>query len=121
MEPEPDGLLETGPEFIEWYKKDLLPTGTKRLASLYSISESEAEQLIKRHIQLCYDVCHFAIGYEQHSIVIKQLAADRIKIGKIQISAALKADMPDDADSRMKVKAAFSGFKASPSPSGRAC
>lgn len=110
IEPEPDGILETGPEFIEWYKKELLIAGTKRLVSLYSITGEEAEKLVKRHIRLCYDVCHFAIGYEPHQAIINQLHKEGIQIGKFQISAALKAMMEGDAEARLAIKQAFTSF-----------
>lgn len=110
IEPEPDGILESGPEFIDWYINDLLPAGRKRLASLYSVSADEAEKLVKTHIQLCYDVCHFAVGYEPHQEIIDQLNHEGIRIGKFQISAALKALMADHADQRSKVKEAFTSF-----------
>ena len=113
IEPEPDGILETGGEFIEWYKNELLVAGTKRLSAKYSVSAEEAEKIIKAHIRLCYDVCHFAIGYEPHAEVIRQLAESGIQIGKFQISAALKAFMPDDLAYRSKVKEAFSKFNES--------
>jgi hypothetical protein len=94
IEPEPDGLLETGAEFIEWFEADLLPAGRILLASTFSCTGAEAESLLKEHIRLCYDVCHFAIGYEPHREVMRELAEKGIKIGKIQISAALKAMIP---------------------------
>lgn len=81
IEPEPDGFLESGREFIEWYENILLSAG-------------KDESLIKKNIRLCYDVCHFAIGYEPHTAIIKELQQKGIKIGKIQISAALKAKLP---------------------------
>lgn len=83
IEPEPDGFLESGREFMDWFKEDLLKAET-------SLSEDE----IKQHVNLCYDVCHFAIGYEPHTDIIKELNAKEINVGKIQISAALKAPMP---------------------------
>jgi len=87
IEPEPDGFLESGPEFIDWYENVLLSAGND-------------EKLIKNHIRLCYDVCHFAIGYEPHTTIINELNDKGIKIGKIQISAALKAKLPESiADS----------------------
>ena len=110
IEPEPDGILETGKEFFEWYQNYLLNIGVKRISSKYAVSNAEAERMIKSHICLCYDVCHFAIGFESHAEVIKQLAAEGIKTGKIQISAALKAAMTDDADIRLQVKEAFASF-----------
>lgn len=113
IEPEPDGLLETGREFIEWYLNYLLDTGIKKIALKYAVSNAEAEKLIKTHICLCYDVCHFAIGYEPHTEVIKQLAAENILIGKLQVSAALKAAMNNDKARRLKVKEAFTAYNES--------
>lgn len=113
IEPEPDGILESGPEFIEWYRKELLPAGVKRLASVYSIPEADAEKLVKTHIQLCYDVCHFAIGYEPHPKIIDELNAEGIRIGKFQISAALKAPMSDGISQRAEVRNAFASFNES--------
>ncbi len=93
IEPEPDGFLESGAEFIDWYENVLLPTAKSHL------DESE----IKQHISLCYDVCHFAIGYEPHLEFIKELKAKGILVGKIQISAALKAQLPETLVERASV------------------
>jgi hypothetical protein len=113
IEPEPDGILETGKEFFEWFQNYLLDAGIKRIASKYDVSHDEAERMIKKHICLCYDVCHFAIGYEPHAEVIKQLTAEGIHVGKIQISAALKAAMSDNISERSKIKEAFATFNES--------
>jgi hypothetical protein len=109
IEPEPDGVIESGIEFVEWFEKNLLIQGNQRLAEKYQVSIPEAEELIKQHLRLCYDVCHFAIGYEPHDKMIKDLSAKGIKIGKFQISAALKAEMGNVKD-REPVKNAFSAF-----------
>ncbi|MDB4925042.1 metabolite traffic protein EboE [Mucilaginibacter sp.] len=113
IEPEPDGVLETGKEYITWYKDVLLPLGRESIAKRFNISADEAEQLIKDHITLCYDVCHFAIGYEPHHEVINELAAKGLKVGKIQISAALKATLPQDAELREPIRDAFARFDES--------
>lgn len=90
LEPEPDGLIESGREYIDWYETQLLPLGVQGISSAFEISEAEAETLIKQHLCLCYDVCHFAIGYEDHGAVLPELQSKGLKVGKIQISAALK-------------------------------
>lgn len=97
IEPEPDGFLESGPEFIDWYENVLLSAGND-------------ENLIKKHINLCYDVCHFAIGYEPHTEIINELNDKGIKIGKIQISAALKAKLPASTAERTAVLDQLSRF-----------
>ena len=109
IEPEPDGLLETGTEFIEWFGTDLLPTGTSYLASRLGVNAAEAEMMIKDHVRLCYDVCHFAIGYESHTGVVRQLKEAGIAVGKIQISAALKAELTK-SQLRKNIIQAFASF-----------
>jgi hypothetical protein len=109
IEPEPDGLMETGAEFIGWFEQDLLPSGIALIPEELKVSASEAQALLKSHIRLCYDVCHFAIGYEPQKSVLAQLKEKGIRIGKFQLSAALKAQMGRDAD-RAAVKEAFSGY-----------
>lgn len=110
IEPEPDGLLGESNEFLEWYTKYLLPVGIPYLKDRFGYTEKEAGDVIKQHIRLCYDVCHFAIGYEEHAAAIALIRSLGIKTGKIQISAALKADMPPEIQQRKTVCEAFSRF-----------
>lgn len=110
LEPEPDGILETGREFIDWYTNDLLPIAVQDIATSFGITAIEAESLIKRHLCLCYDVCHFAIGYEDHAVVLKELKAKGIRVGKIQISAALKANLDQSIEQRAAIKNSFQKF-----------
>jgi hypothetical protein len=65
IEPEPDGLLESGPEFFDWYENYLLPMGETFLQKQRGYTPAESVHEIKEHMQLCYDVCHFAVGYEE--------------------------------------------------------
>jgi hypothetical protein len=110
IEPEPDGLLETGEEFIDWYENMLLPMAKSTLSKSLNLNDLEVKNCIKEHICLCYDVCHFAIGYESHAKVIQQLGEKGIKTGKIQISAALKADLALDQESKSAIFEAFSRY-----------
>jgi len=110
IEPEPDGILETGPEFISWYIDYLLPLGKKYFSEKLNLSDEQSEVILKEHIRLCYDVCHFALGYENHPEVVQQLKENGIKIGKFQISAALKAKLPIDIQKRSAIKDTFAEF-----------
>lgn len=111
IEPEPDGLLETGLEFIQWFEDYLLPLAKAVLPSRLQITEDDAIACIREHICLCYDVCHFAIGYEPMNDIIEELSAKGIRVGKIQISAALKAMMPAEDDLRKEITDAFSQYQ----------
>lgn len=110
IEPEPDGLLGDGKEFLQWYMQYLMPIGISYIQDRYQLNEDEAASLIREHVQICYDVCHFAVSYEDHSHMIEQLRAFGIKTGKIQISAALKATLPNDEARRKQVVDAFAAF-----------
>jgi hypothetical protein len=110
IEPEPDGLLGNGKEFLQWYIQYLLPLGTQYIQDRYDINEDEASSMIREHIQLCYDVCHFAVCYEDHAHILEQTRSLGIKTGKIQISAALKSPLPENTDERKNYIDAFRKF-----------
>ncbi len=103
LEPEPDGLLENSEELIRYFKEWLLPKGRVSLAKQLGITEKAAEKLIKDHLQVCYDVCHFAIGYEKPKEAFKKLKQAGIGIGKIQLSAALKLLLPESPYERFSI------------------
>lgn len=110
IEPEPDGMMETGREFIDWFEGDLLSLGIPEISNAFELNDTEAEALIRKHVNLCYDVCHFAIGYEPHEEILNELATKNISVGKIQISAALKADLQKSPEEKPLIKKAFDIF-----------
>jgi hypothetical protein len=107
IEPEPDGLLGESESFFDWYTRYLLPSGIIFLRDQFGYSETQAIAAIKDHVQLCYDICHFAVCYEDHATVLEKTRSFGIKIGKIQISAALKGAFTNDNQERGAVIEAF--------------
>lgn len=110
IEPEPDGILETGREFIDWFEHDLLVLAIPIITQHFNCSPDEAELCLKKHVCLCYDVCHFAIGYEDHEAVLVEMEQKGIGVGKIQISAALKAGLNGTAAENTLIKTNFASF-----------
>src|SRR5690606_5456948 len=90
VEPAAAGMLENSKEYIDWYFQHLLPAGVIFLEDKFGMKEEEAILAIKQHVQLCYDVCHFAVSYEDPLVVLERLHFFGLKTGKVQISAALK-------------------------------
>ena len=88
----------------------MLAAGAKSIAAKFNVSIPQAEELLKDHVRLCYDVCHFAIGYEPHAEIIREILKSGIKIGKLQISAALKGAMDKDILLRQNIKESFSKY-----------
>ncbi len=113
MEPEPDGLIGNGPEFISWYLHQLIPHGKTYLGKYLGLDERRATDAIREHVRICYDICHFAVGYEDHASILKELELQHIKVGRIQISAALKADIAPNPIDRGKTVDAFRQFNES--------
>ena len=104
LEPEPDGLIENAAEVIDFFKEWLLPIGGACLAERLGISQQLAEARLLDHVRVCYDTCHFAVEYEDPGSVFARLQAAGIRIGKIQISAAVRVILPEDSQRSMVVE-----------------
>jgi hypothetical protein len=107
IEPEPDGVLENSVEFVNWYRDHLLPTGVPYLQQKYSFSAQQAKEAILDHIRLCFDVCHVAVAFEEPGDVLDRLDTVGIKVGKIQISSAVKVDLRNEASEKVEALGSF--------------
>jgi sugar phosphate isomerase/epimerase len=65
IEPEADGALATIDELIEWWPEELNAT-------------------------VCFDACHSAVAFEEPGEALDALDAAGIRVGKAQLSAALR-------------------------------
>lgn len=110
IEPEPDGVLENGEEFLSWYRDHLLPKAIIHFQEVYALDAERAKEIVNRYICICYDVCHIALGYEDHEELMNALAADGIRIGKFQISSALKVELSDSKEERLRKQAVLAEF-----------
>ncbi len=110
MEPEPDGILETTIEYVDFFQKHVLPEGIKHLKGTLSLDEQAAEAYIREHFQLCYDVCHFAVGFEKPAQAIANIEKAGLKIGRIQISAALGTGIMNSNSDRELLASQLSRF-----------
>lgn len=91
IEPEPDGLLENSREVLSFYRDYLIPAGQAFLKESLGLGAVEAEAAVRRHVNLCFDVCHFALGFESPREALALMKQHGIRIGKVQVSAALRA------------------------------
>ncbi|HLA26934.1 MAG TPA: metabolite traffic protein EboE [Syntrophales bacterium] len=90
LEPEPDCFLETTRETVSFFTGELLDLGRPYLAQLKGCRKSQAEEMIFRHLGVCFDTCHMSLQFENLAESISILKANGIRLSKIQISAALK-------------------------------
>jgi hypothetical protein len=96
IEPEPDCSLETSEETIGFFSQRLLPAGAPLLARELAIAEDAARTVLLDHVQVCFDCCHFAVEYEDPRRALDALHQAGIKIGRVQLSSALKVPFPAD-------------------------
>lgn len=96
LEPEPDCYLETTNEMIGFYKDGLLTVGVNEVARIMSCGRGYAEELVRRHLGVCFDTCHAAMQFEDLVHSWRAYRAAGIRISKVQLSAALAA--PSNAE-----------------------
>ncbi len=91
LEPEPFCLLETIEETVGYFEQHLFGRDAcRRLVEISGLSEASAESALRRHLGVCYDVCHAAVEYEDPAGSIAALRIAGIEIPKLQLSAALR-------------------------------
>jgi len=101
IEPEPDGILDNGKDFFTWYREILIPRGKEFLANRRGYNSEQAHQALLNHVRLCYDVCHFAVSYESAQWVVDELKKSGIKVGRLQLSSALRIDLDHNRDEKL--------------------
>jgi sugar phosphate isomerase/epimerase len=83
IEPEPLCVLETTAETVEFFR---LLLGRSEEWGLFDA--------VRRHIGVCYDVCHQSVEFEDVAASIAALARDEIRINKVHITNALQLRDP---------------------------
>lgn len=76
LEPEPLCLLETAAETVAFFE---------RLRD-----EHPNDPRLSEHLRVCYDACHFAVEFESPADALATFRAHGIRLGKIQLSNALR-------------------------------
>src|SRR5262245_60820279 len=91
LEPEPMCYLETIEEAARFFEEHLFSAGAvRRFVGLTGLTAAAAETALRRHLGLCYDVCHAAVEFEDAARSLARLNHAGIGIFKLQLSAALK-------------------------------
>lgn len=113
VEPEPDGVLGDSRDLVRFFEDWLLPAGAPLLAEALGTSRDEARARLLEHVQVCWDTCHVAVAYEEPADVLARYEAAGIRVGRLQISSALKVDLPVSLAARESVAEALAPFAES--------
>ncbi|HVV99541.1 MAG TPA: metabolite traffic protein EboE [Planctomycetaceae bacterium] len=83
IEPEPFCVLETTPETLAFFARLWERTPDARTLDA-----------ARRHLGVCYDVCHQAVEFEDVPTSIGSLARAGIRINKVHITCAIEIESP---------------------------
>ena len=91
LEAEPCCYLELVDETIAFFRDYLhTPENAAALAASTGQRIEDAAAALRRHVGVCYDVCHGALQYEEPSDAFARLRAAGIRVAKLQLSSALR-------------------------------
>jgi sugar phosphate isomerase/epimerase len=91
LEPEPCCFLETVEETLAFFREHLHADAAAAIvADRAGISRAAARDALKRHVGVCYDICHGAVEFEEPAVAFAAFAAAGIRIPKLQLSSALR-------------------------------
>ena len=90
LEPEPFCFLETTDETIAYFRDHLYSgAAVEKLAKLAHVPIAEANEALRRHLGIVYDICHQAVEYEDIPASLQKLVDAGVPIFKLQEAAAL--------------------------------
>lgn len=95
LEPEPGCVFSFADDAVHFFQ--------------WQLFGHEDEDIVRRHIRICHDVCHAAVMFEDQSDVLRKYQKAGIEVGKIQVSAALRMDLdlferPAEPERRLAVE-----------------
>lgn len=79
LEPEPGCVLQRSADVVRFFEECLLPGGD--------------EDRVRRYLQVCHDICHAAVMFEDQAETLARYRAAGLGVGKIQVSSALVAPL----------------------------
>ena len=102
IEPEPDCLVEDTHSFIAWFESEFLLEGRRWLSATQKRTPEEAETLLRRHVGICFDTCHFALAFEEPLAALTRIEQADITVARIQLSAAIRATVTPESLAALK-------------------
>jgi sugar phosphate isomerase/epimerase len=84
VEPEPGCVVERTDDLVRFFEGPL------------AHAAEPGGELVRRHLGLCWDTCHLAVGFEEPEDVLSSLSSAGIVVGKVQVSSALEVREPGD-------------------------
>ncbi len=91
LEPEPYCFLETTEEALKYFGEHLYADkSVLQLSQATGLSSGEAQDALRDHLGMVYDICHQAVEYEDIGASLQALADAGIPVFKLQEAAAVR-------------------------------
>jgi sugar phosphate isomerase/epimerase len=102
LEPEPCCFLETVEETVAFFRDYLyVDTAAVVVAKRAGIDLATAREALRRHIGVCYDICHGAVEFEDPAAAFAAFGDAGIRVAKLQLSSALRLPSVNGATEAM--------------------
>ena len=101
LEPEPDCYVETTDETLAFFHGPLRDVGGAVLKNRHGFSAARAEEALARYLSVCFDAAHLAVEFEDLGETLTRLRDGGVRVGKIHLSAALRAKPTGEAVERL--------------------
>jgi sugar phosphate isomerase/epimerase len=96
LEPEPCATLETTGEAVAFFEDHLFAEAGRAAFVAAGGDAAHAEEQLRRHVGVCFDACHQAVEFEEPRVALSRLVRAGIRVGKLQVSSALRLLLPAD-------------------------
>ncbi len=98
LEPEPCCFLETVEDVVRFFEQRVFTReALGHFSALTGTTGSVAEDFLRRHVGVCVDACHLAVEFEDARAAISRLRGAGIRVGKIQVTSALRVELSGNA------------------------
>ena len=98
LEPEPGCVFDRSEEICRYFREFLFD------------GNSVSAEIVRTHIGVCHDVCHSAVMFENQNDAVANYKNAGIRVGKVQISSAIKCQFDMDVDANSKRIQQLSSF-----------
>jgi sugar phosphate isomerase/epimerase len=96
IEPEPCCFLETVEEVLAFFRDHAHADANAAIVAQDSgLDLPQAREALRRHLGLCYDICHGAVEFEDPAAALARFDAAGIRLAKLQLSSALRVPRVD--------------------------
>jgi hypothetical protein len=97
IEPEPDCVLDDTATFVSWFEDELIRESKRWMCASHRRTPEEAEEILRRHIGICLDTCHFALAFEAPLDALRRIERAGICVARVQLSAATCATVSEQS------------------------